>query len=58
MHALRGEGIRDAYNYFMVISNGKRKVSVAVMTQDQGRDAAARLTSRVLDQVWNTMLKN
>ena len=58
VHALRGQGIRDAYNYFMVISNGKRKVSVAVMTQDQGRDAAARLTSRVLDQVWNTMLKN
>ena len=58
VHAHRGQGIRDAYNYFIVISNGKRKVAVAVMTQSQGKDAAVQLTSRVLDQVWNTMLKN
>lgn len=58
VHAHRGQGIKDSYNYFMVISNGKKKVSVAVMTQNQGRAVAAQLASRMLDKVWNTMLRN
>lgn len=58
VHAHRGQGIKDSYNYFMVISNGKKKVSVAVMTQNQGRAVADQLASRMLDKVWNTMLRN
>ena len=58
VHAHRGQGIKDSYNYFVVISNGKQKVAVAVMTQNQGKDSSAQLTSSVLDKVWNTMLKN
>lgn len=57
VHAHRGQGIKDSYNYFMVISNGSQKVAVAVMTQGQGKTAAAQLASRMLDKVWTTMLK-
>ena len=56
MHAHRGMGIQDAYNYFVVISNGEESVGVAVMTQNLGKERAASLTSDMLDVVWTSML--
>ncbi len=56
VHAHRGMGIQDAYNYFVVISNGEESVGVAVMTQNLGKERAASLTSDMLDVVWTSML--
>ncbi|MDN6051387.1 zinc-ribbon domain-containing protein [Bifidobacterium mongoliense] len=46
--AHRGMGIKDSYNYFMVINDGGSTVSLAVMTQNQGKEQAAALTSKLL----------
>lgn len=56
VHAHRGAGIQDAYNYFVVIGNGEDAVGVAVITEHLGREQAAALTSDILDAVWTTML--
>ena len=56
VHAHRGMGIQDAYNYFVVIADGGTSVGVAVMTRDLGKEQAARLTSDILDVVWTSML--
>lgn len=56
VHAHRGMGIQDAYNYFVVISDGGTSVGVAVMTRDLGKEQAAGLTSDILDVVWTSML--
>ncbi|WP_275051221.1 serine hydrolase [Bifidobacterium pullorum] len=51
VHAHRGSGIQDAYNYFIVMSDGDQKVAVAVMTRGLGQANAAQLTSDVLANV-------
>lgn len=56
VHAHRGMGIQDAYNDFVVISDGGTSVGVAVMTRDLGKEQAAGLTSDILDVVWTSML--
>ena len=58
VHAHRGMGVGDAYDYYMVVSNGSRKVAVVVLTQNQSKKQAVSLTSGVLRQVWNTMLSD
>lgn len=55
IHAHRGMGIQDAYNYFVVISDGRTKVALAVMTENLGQERAADLTSQMLATVWDTM---
>lgn len=57
VHAHRGMGIQDAYNYFVVISDGEQAVGVAVMTEDLGKNEAAALTSDILENVWDTMFE-
>lgn len=56
VHAHRGMGVGDAYDYYMVVSNGSRKVAVVVLTQNHSKEQAASLASGVLRQVWNNML--
>lgn len=55
VHAHRGMGVGDAYDYFMVVSNGSKKVVVVVLTEGQTKEQAASLTSNVLKQVWQKM---
>lgn len=55
VHAHRGMGIQDAYNYFVVLSNGDESVGVAVMTRNLGKERTAGLTSDILDAVWTSM---
>ena len=55
VHAHRGMGVGDAYDYYMVVSNGSKKVAVVVLTQGQTKEQAASLTSNVLKQVWQNM---
>ncbi len=55
IHAHRGMGIQDAYNYFVVISDGRAKVALAVMTENLGQERAADLISQMLATVWDTM---
>ena len=57
VHAHRGMGIQDSYNYFVVISDGRSKVGVAVMTEGMGQEQAADLTSQMLATVWDTMFE-
>lgn len=52
VHAHRGRGMQDAYNYFIVISDGNHDVGVSVMTETIGQKRAAQLTSGVLEAVW------
>lgn len=55
VHAHRGMGVGDAYDYYMVVSNGSKKVVVVVLTEGQAKEQAASLTSNVLKQVWQKM---
>ncbi|OZG58413.1 beta-lactamase class A-like protein [Bifidobacterium tissieri] len=47
----RGQGIKNSYNFFIVMKTGKTDVAVAVLTQNMGKDRAAALTSDILAEV-------
>lgn len=47
----RGQGIKDSYNFFVLMKTGKTDVAVAVLTQNMGKDRAAALTSDILAEV-------
>ncbi|KFJ00990.1 serine hydrolase [Bifidobacterium stellenboschense] len=51
VHAHRGMGIQNTWNYFAVVEAHGRKAAVSVVTQNQGKDQAARLMSQVLSSV-------
>lgn len=56
VHAHRGQGIKDAYNYFVFVSTDDGAAGVAVMTRNLGHQSAAALTGEVLDQVCGDIL--
>ena len=58
VHAHRGMGIKNAYNYFIIMSQGDKSAAVAVMTQDEGKERAAALASQVMAEVRRTALKD
>ncbi|KAA8828845.1 zinc-ribbon domain-containing protein [Bifidobacterium tissieri] len=47
----RGQGIKDSYNFFVLMKTGKTDVAVTVLTQNMGKDRAAALTSDILAEV-------
>ena len=47
----RGQGIKNSYNFFILMKTGKTDVAVAVLTQNMGKDRAAALTSDILAEV-------
>ena len=47
----RGQGIKNSYNFFVLMKTGKTDVAVAVLTQNMGKDRAAALTSDILAEV-------
>lgn len=55
VHAHRGQGIQDTWNYFAIVEANGHKAAVAVVTQYQGQSVAADLMSRVLASVDKTL---
>ena len=55
VHAHRGQGIQDTWNYFAIVEANGHKATVAVVTQYQGQSVAADLMSRVLASVDKTL---
>lgn len=51
VHAHRGQGVGNAYNYFVVAKDSGKTFSIVLYTQNQGEDAAADLLTNVLDEV-------
>lgn len=51
VHAHRGMGIRNTWNYFAIVEAHGHKAAVSVVTQNQGKDRAAQLMSQVLASV-------
>lgn len=55
VHAHRGMGIQDTWNYFAIVEVDGQKAAVSVVTQNQGKERAAELMSRVLESVNDTV---
>ncbi|NEG96764.1 zinc-ribbon domain-containing protein [Bifidobacterium sp. SMB2] len=53
----RGQGIKNAYNFFIVMKSSKGAVGVAVMTQNQGRSVAVQMANDILAEVNAELLK-
>lgn len=51
VHAHRGMGIQNTYNYFITMAKGSKSIALAVMTQSQGKDRTAQLTSALLSSM-------
>ncbi|UIP49755.1 class A beta-lactamase-related serine hydrolase [Bifidobacterium longum] len=57
VHAHRGMGIQNTWNYFAIVEVNGNKAAVSVVTQNQGQDRAAQLMSQVLASVDSTLRK-
>lgn len=55
VHAHRGQGIQDTWNYFAIVEANGHKAAVSVVTQYQGKAVAADLMSKVLASVDATL---
>ena len=51
VHAHRGMGIQDTWNYFAIVEAHGHKAAVSVVTQNQGKASAVQLMSQVLASV-------
>ncbi|MBT1172362.1 serine hydrolase [Bifidobacterium sp. MA2] len=51
VHAHRGQGISNTWNYFAVVETPHGKAAVALATQNQGRSTATRIMSDVLADI-------
>ena len=51
VHAHRGQGIKDTWNYFIIVENSHSKAAIAIATQNQGKEKAAEIASRVLAEM-------
>ena len=51
VHAHRGQGIKDTWNYFIIVENSHGKAAIAIATQNQGKEKAAEIASRVLAEM-------
>jgi hypothetical protein len=51
VNAHRGMGIQNTYNYFITMSKGSTSISLAVMTQSQGKERTAQMTSALLSSM-------
>lgn len=57
VHAHRGQGIKDTWNYFAVVTTQHGKAAVALATQNQGKATAARIMSDVLADIDQQLAK-
>lgn len=51
IHAHRGQGIRNTWNYFAIVSTPHGKAAVALATQNQGKATAAQVMSDILADI-------
>lgn len=51
VHAHRGQGIKNTWNYFMVVETPHGKAAIAIATQNQGEGTAARIAGEVLADI-------
>lgn len=51
VHAHRGQGIQNTWNYFIIAETSHGKAAIAVATQNQGKEKAAEITSKVLAEI-------
>lgn len=51
MYGHRGQGINNAYNFFIIVQKDKHTVAISVMTKNRGKDSAVALTEGVLSQI-------
>lgn len=47
----RGQGIKNSYNFFILMKTGKTTMAVSVLTQNLGKDTAVSLTNDILAEV-------
>ncbi|RSX53063.1 beta-lactamase class A-like protein [Bifidobacterium goeldii] len=57
VHAHRGQGIKDTWNYFAIVSTSHGKAAVALATQNQGKETAAQIMSDVLADIDSQLAK-
>ncbi|KAB7790911.1 serine hydrolase [Bifidobacterium leontopitheci] len=51
VHAHRGQGIKNTWNYFIIAETSHGKAAIAVATQNQGKEKAAEIASKVLAEM-------
>ncbi|NEG55707.1 hypothetical protein GFD21_08040 [Bifidobacterium sp. SMA15] len=57
VHAHRGMGIQNTWNYFAIVETNGHKAAVSVVTQNQGKTVAAQIMSDVLASVNDSLNK-
>ncbi|KFI56036.1 serine hydrolase [Bifidobacterium callitrichos] len=57
IHAHRGQGIKNTWNYFAVVTTPHGKAAVALATQNQGKGTAAQIMSDVLADIDQQLAK-
>ncbi|MFT9009361.1 MAG: serine hydrolase [Bifidobacterium sp.] len=55
--AHRGQGIKNAYNYFMIVKEKGHTIALAILTRNQSEDSVTSLTSKVLASIDSTIAK-
>lgn len=55
--AHRGQGIKNAYNYFLIITDKKHVIALAVLTRNHDQNSVTSLTSKILDSIDTTARK-
>lgn len=53
--AHRGQGIKNAYNYFMIIKSGDKMLGMSVLTSSAPKSDVAELVSKLLDSLKNDL---
>ncbi|MBW3081139.1 serine hydrolase [Bifidobacterium saguinibicoloris] len=57
VHAHRGQGIKNTWNYFAVVTTPHGKAAVALATQNQGKETAAKIMGEVLADIDSQLAK-
>ena len=53
--AHRGQGIKNVYNYFMIIKSGDKMLGMSVLTSTAPKSDVAELVSKLLDLLKNDL---
>ena len=53
--AHRGQGIKNVYNYFLILKKGKNKIGVSVLTKSADKDDVAEFVSKLLNLLKNNL---
>lgn len=53
--AHRGQGIKNVYNYFLILKKGKNRIGVSVLTKSADKDDVAEFVSKLLNLLKNNL---